>query len=50
MTYSHDLEEPDNLEIAFKTAQGTPKDGNSFTGATLELEYGLGAGGPRNFI
>lgn len=41
VTYSHDLEEPDNLEIAFKTAQGTPKDGNSFTGATLELEYGL---------
>jgi hypothetical protein len=41
VTYSHDLEEPDNLEIAFKTAQGTPKYGNSFTGATLELEYGL---------
>lgn len=41
VTYSHDLEEPDNLEIAFKTAQGTPKNGNFFTGATLELEYGL---------
>jgi len=41
VTYSHDLEEPDNLEIAFKTAQGTPKDGNFFTGTTLELEYGL---------
>jgi|SRR5450755_1363796 hypothetical protein len=40
VTYSHDLEEPDNLEIEFKTTQGTPKYGNFFTGATLELEYG----------
>jgi hypothetical protein len=40
VTYSHDLEEPDNLEIALKTTQGTPKFGNSFSGATLELEYG----------
>jgi hypothetical protein len=36
----HDLEEPDNLEIALKTTQGTPKFGNSFAGATLEPEYG----------
>jgi hypothetical protein len=41
VTYSHDLEEPDNLEIAFKTTQGTPNNSNSFAGATLELEYGL---------
>lgn len=40
VTYSHDLEEPDNLEIALKTTQGTPQYGNFFTGATLELEYG----------
>jgi hypothetical protein len=40
VTYSHDLEEPDNLEIEFKTTQATPKYGNLFTGATLELEYG----------
>ena len=40
MTYSHDLEEPDNLEIALKTTQATPKFGNFFSGATLELEYG----------
>jgi hypothetical protein len=40
VTYSHDLEEPGNLEIALKTTQGTPKFGNSFAGATLELEYG----------
>jgi hypothetical protein len=41
VTYSHDLEEPDNLEIALKTTQATPKYGNFFTGATLELEYGV---------
>ena len=29
----HDLEEPDNLEIALKTTQGTPKFGNSFADA-----------------
>ena len=29
----HDLEEPDNLEIALKATQGTPKFGNSFAGA-----------------
>jgi len=36
----HGLEEPENVEIALKTTQGTPKFGNSFAGATLELEYG----------
>jgi hypothetical protein len=40
VTYSHDLEEPDNLELEFKTTQATPKYGDFFTGATLELEYG----------
>jgi hypothetical protein len=40
VTYSHDLEEPDNLELELKTTQATPKYGNFFTGATLELEYG----------
>ena len=40
VTYSHDLEEPDNLEIALKTTQATPEYRNFFTGATLELEYG----------
>ena len=40
VTYSHDLEEPDNLEVALKTTQATPKFGNFFSGATLELEYG----------
>ncbi|HMD20196.1 MAG TPA: hypothetical protein VKH40_07730, partial [Alloacidobacterium sp.] len=40
VTYSHAMEEPDNLEIAFKGTQGAPKYGNSFAGGTLELEYG----------
>jgi hypothetical protein len=40
VTYSDALEEPGNLEVAVKTANGTPKYGNSFKSATLELEYG----------
>src|ERR1700693_3545814 len=40
VTYSDALEEPGNLEIAVKGVQAAPKNGNSFTGATLELEYG----------
>ena len=40
VTYSDALEEPGNLEVAVKTANGTPKYGNSFRSATLELEYG----------
>lgn len=40
VTYSDALEEPGNLEIAIKGVQAAPKNGNSFTGATLELEYG----------
>lgn len=42
-TYSHSLEEPGNLEIAVKGVQAAPKNGNSFTGATLEFEYGATA-------
>jgi len=40
VTYSDALEEPGNLEVAVKTANGTPRYGNSFKSATLELEYG----------
>lgn len=43
VTYSHALEEPDNLEIAFKGTQGAPKYGNSFAGGTVEIEYGARA-------
>jgi hypothetical protein len=43
VTYSHDLEEPGNLEIETKTALARP-DGSSHYGATaLELEYGAKA-------
>ena len=40
VTYSHDLEEPGNLEIELKSTAGTPKYGNFFFGETMELEYG----------
>ena len=41
VTYSHDLEEPGNLEIETKTALARP-DGSTRYGATaLELEYGV---------
>ncbi|HEV2471117.1 MAG TPA: hypothetical protein VGS41_00515 [Chthonomonadales bacterium] len=43
MTYSHDLEEPGNLEIETKTALARP-DGSTRYGATaMELEYGTRA-------
>jgi hypothetical protein len=40
VTYSDALEEPGNLEVAVKGVQGAPKNANSFSSATLELEYG----------
>jgi hypothetical protein len=40
VTYSHALEEPGNLEISMKNTAATPKYGNTFGSATLELEYG----------
>src|SRR5260370_7295169 len=43
VTYSHDMEEPGNLEIAAKSAVGKPPAGNRFMGASLELEYGVKA-------
>jgi hypothetical protein len=43
VTYSHDMEEPGNLEIENKTAQGVPKYGNYFAGETVEFEYGAKA-------
>lgn len=41
VTYSHELEEPGNLEIAAKAITGSPKGGNPFGAAALEFEYGL---------
>jgi len=43
VTYSHAMEEPGNLEIAVKSAQGSPKYANPFISETLELEYGAQA-------
>jgi hypothetical protein len=43
VTYSHDLEEPGNLEIENKTAFGEPDGGNQFGSLATELEYGVRA-------
>ena len=40
ITYTHQMEEPGNLEIATKTATGKPAGGNRWLGDALELEYG----------
>ena len=40
VTYSHDLEEPGNLEIETKTALAQPDGGNRFGAMAMELEYG----------
>jgi hypothetical protein len=43
ITYTHQMEEPGNLELAIKNVTGKPSDGNRFLGSTTELEYGLKA-------
>jgi hypothetical protein len=43
VTYSHDLEEPGNLEIETKTALGKPNGGNNFGATAVEFEYGTRA-------
>ena len=43
VAYSSALEEPGNLEIAFKGLAASPKDANTFMSHTLELEYGVTA-------
>jgi hypothetical protein len=43
VTYSDALEEPGNLEIAFKGLTASPKGANAFFSPTLELEYGAKA-------
>ncbi len=43
VTYSHDLEEPGNLEIETKSAFGRPESANHYGAATMELEYGARA-------
>jgi len=43
VTYSHQMEEPGNLEIATKSVTGSPRGGNPFFAPTLEFEYGVKA-------
>ncbi|HXR37541.1 MAG TPA: hypothetical protein VN776_00525 [Terracidiphilus sp.] len=43
VTYSHDLEEPGNLEIETKTALARPNGGNRYGASAMELEYGTRA-------
>jgi len=43
VTYSDVMEEPGNLEIAYKGINSAPKNANLFNSGTLELEYGLTA-------
>ena len=41
ITYTHQMEEPGNLEFATKSVIGKPVGGNRFLGSVAELEYGL---------
>jgi hypothetical protein len=43
VTYSHEMEEPGNLEIESFNVIGKPPGGNRFFGSTLEFEYGVKA-------
>jgi len=41
VTYSHQMEEPGNLEFASVTTTGRPGQGNRFFGNAFEAEYGV---------
>jgi len=41
VTYSHEMEEPGNLEIEMYNVIGKPPGDNRFLGSTVEFEYGL---------
>ncbi len=41
VTYSHEMEEPGNLEIESFNVVGNPPGGNLFLGSNLEFEYGV---------
>jgi hypothetical protein len=43
VTYSHDMEEPGNLDIELFNAVGKPQAGNNFIGSNIEFEYGAKA-------
>jgi hypothetical protein len=40
VTYTHEMEEPGNLEIEISSVTGKPQSSNRFWGAAMELEYG----------
>jgi len=41
VTYSHQMEEPGNLEIGTKSVAGSPAGGNTFLASAMEFEYGV---------
>lgn len=41
ITYTHQMEEPGNLEVALRSVHGFPDGANAFAGSALELEYGV---------
>ena len=41
ITYSHQMEEPGNLELENKTVTGSPSGGNNFLAGAMEFEYGV---------
>lgn len=43
ITYTHQMEEPGNLEIAVNNVTGKPGDGPRFLGTATEFEYGVKA-------
>jgi hypothetical protein len=43
VTYSDAMEEPGNLEVAYKGINASPKGANTFNSGTMEFEYGLKA-------
>src|ERR1043165_6284600 len=43
ITYSHQMEEPGNLEFGTKNVMGRPAGGNRFAGTVAEFEYGVKA-------
>ena len=43
ITYTHQMEEPGNLELGLRSAVGAPQAGSRFLGAAAELEFGVKA-------
>ena len=43
ITYTHQMEEPGNLEFGSKNVIGKPRGGNRFLGTAAEFEYGVKA-------